>query len=415
MTAIACSCLPATARLNPDLKYARWTREGGLARGGGDDESLQYPHRCLWPVAWLLASVAPPRSATVATVSAQCRLSWKIPGVSALFRVRIKLYICMHAGAAKIYIGGISEVKSHLQATVIMTVELEEPPYTQDNMQVVKDLLGGTVGGIAQVLVGQPFDTVKVRLQSAPEGTYLGAGDVIKKLVSTEGPKGFYKGTLTPLVGVGACVSVQFSVNEYMKRYYNQKLNGAPLLLGQFFNCGAAAGFANGFLTGPIEHIRIRLQTQVGNEFAGPINCAKKLYQAAGIAGIYKGLGPTLVRELIGLGMYFATYEALVNRETALYKVERADIPAWKLCAFGGLSGYVLWMSIYPVDVIKSKMQTDSIASPKFRNSMQVLRTVWATTGIRGFYKGFVPTILRAAPANGATFAAFEVTMRLLQ
>lgn len=38
------------------------------------------------------------------------------------------------------------------------------------------------MGGIAQVLVGQPFDLVKVRLQSSPEGTYNGAIDVIKKL-----------------------------------------------------------------------------------------------------------------------------------------------------------------------------------------------------------------------------------------
>lgn len=77
-----------------------------------------------------------------------------------------------------------------------MTIELEEPPLTQDNLQVYKDLFGGTVGGIAQVLVGQPFDTVKVRLQSAPDGIYSGAGDVIKKLLANEGPKGFYKGTL---------------------------------------------------------------------------------------------------------------------------------------------------------------------------------------------------------------------------
>jgi solute carrier family 25 carnitine/acylcarnitine transporter 20/29 len=51
------------------------------------------------------------------------------------------------------------------------------------------------------VLSGQPFDTTKVRLQSAPEGTYSGALDVVKKLVKTEGFSGFYKGTLTPLIG----------------------------------------------------------------------------------------------------------------------------------------------------------------------------------------------------------------------
>jgi solute carrier family 25 carnitine/acylcarnitine transporter 20/29 len=297
-----------------------------------------------------------------------------------------------------------------------MTIELEEPPLTQDNTQVFKDLLGGTMGGIAQVLVGQPFDTVKVRLQSAAEGTYSGSGDVIKRLLAKEGPQGFYKGTLTPLIGVGACVSVQFSVNEYMKRFYDSKSDGKPLSLAQYFNCGAAAGFANGFLASPIEHIRIRLQTQTGDQklFSGPIDCAKKVYQSSGISGIYKGLLPTLFRESVGLGIYFATYEALVGREIKATNIARNDIPAWRLCMYGGLSGYALWIGIYPVDVIKSKLQTDNIKTPQYRGSIDVFKDVLAKNGIKGFYKGFVPTIMRAAPANGATFAVFEVTMRML-
>lgn len=297
-----------------------------------------------------------------------------------------------------------------------MTIELEEPPLA-DNLQVYKDLFGGTVGGIAQVLVGQPFDTVKVRLQSAPDGTYSGAGDVIKKLMANEGPKGFYKGTLTPLVGVGACVSVQFSVNEFMKRYYDEKLQGRQLSLLQFFNCGAVAGFANGFLAGPIEHIRIRLQTQTGNnkQFNGPIDCVKKITQLSGVLGVFRGLVPTLARESIGLGIYFATYEALIARElnNKIYP-SRADIPPWKLCMLGGLSGYALWTSIYPVDVLKSKLQTDSLTKPTYSGSISVARDIFKKAGIKGFYKGFLPTILRAAPANGATFAAFEVTMRYI-
>lgn len=298
-----------------------------------------------------------------------------------------------------------------------MTIELEEPKL-EDNAQVVKDLIGGTIGGIAQVLVGQPFDTVKVRVQLAPEGSPLGAVDIIKNLLKNEGPKGFYKGTLTPLIGVGACVSVQFSVNEFMKRYYDNKLHGQPLSLLQFFNCGAVAGFANGFLASPIEHIRIRLQTQTGptGQFHGPIDCAKKLYQSNGLfSGIYKGLLPTLFRESVGLGIYFATYEAIINRELRNDPtLKRTDIPAWKLCLYGGLSGYALWGCIYPVDVLKSKLQTDSLTSPKYRGSLDVFKDVWAKQGIKGFYRGFMPTILRAAPANGATFAAFEVTMRLI-
>lgn len=82
---------------------------------------------------------------------------------------------------------------------------LVEADPQSDSLRVVKDVFAGTCGGIAQVLSGQPFDTTKVRLQSAPEGTYSGTLDVVKKLLKNEGFAGFYKGTLTPLVGVGAC------------------------------------------------------------------------------------------------------------------------------------------------------------------------------------------------------------------
>lgn len=298
-----------------------------------------------------------------------------------------------------------------------MAIELEEPILTSDNVQVYKDVFGGTVGGIAQVLVGQPFDTVKVRVQSAPEGTYSGALDVVKKLIANEGFGGFFKGTLTPLIGVGACVSVQFSVNEFMKRHYNKTSEGQPLTLLNYFNCGAVAGFANGFLASPIEHIRIRLQTQTGStkQFAGPIDCIKKIYGLAGLGAVFKGLGPTLARESLGMGIYFATYEALIARavSTKQYK-DRVDIPGWKLCLYGGLSGYALWGSVYPIDILKSKLQTDSLFKPVYSGSFSVAKDIFTKAGIRGFYKGFLPTILRAAPANGATFAAFELTMRTI-
>jgi hypothetical protein len=39
----------------------------------------------------------------------------------------------------------------------------------------------------------------------------------------------------------------------------------------------------------------------------------------------------------------------------------------------------------------------------------------WRTQGIRGFYAGYLPAILRAFPANGAAFAGIELANRGLQ
>lgn len=80
-------------------------------------------------------------------------------------------------------------------------VEAEEGSF----QRTLKDLFAGATGGIAQVLLGQPFDIVKVRLQTTEQ--YKGALDAATQIWKNEGPLAFYKGTLTPLIGIGACVS----------------------------------------------------------------------------------------------------------------------------------------------------------------------------------------------------------------
>lgn len=285
-------------------------------------------------------------------------------------------------------------------------------PEDPDTNRTAKDLTAGSIGGIAQVLTGQPFDIVKVRLQSAPPGRFSGALDVVRQIFYKEGPLAFYKGTLTPLLGVGACVSVQFSVNEAMKRFYASQ--GVALGNAQYYTCGLFAGVANGFLASPIEHVRIRLQTQTNKAYKGPLDVATKLLKTGGITSLMRGLGPTLIREGQGMGVYFMTFESLVERTMKHDGIARKDIPGWKLCVFGGLAGYSMWFAVYPVDVIKSRLQTDNISNPEFRNGFSVAKHIYKVDGVKGFFRGFAPTILRAAPANAATFLAFESAMRLL-
>lgn len=162
--------------------------------------------------------------------------------------------------------------------------------------------------------------------------------------------------------------------------------------------------------------IRLQVQTADNKLFHGPIDCIKKMYGAGGIQGIYRGIMPTLVRESHGMGMYFLTFEALVKREMALKDCQRKDIPGWKLCMYGAGAGYGMWTTAYPIDVIKSKMQTDSIfpAERKYKNSFDCAKQIMREQGVKGFFRGFGPTMLRAAPVNACTFYAFELACRAM-
>lgn len=289
--------------------------------------------------------------------------------------------------------------------------------------QTAKDLIAGTTGGIGQVLVGQPFDIVKVRMQTSAKGTYSGMLDCAGGILRNEGPLAFYKGTLTPLLGIGACVSIQFGVLEYTKRYFAaQNLRsekGAALSSSQLLIAGALAGVGNGFVSGPVEHIRIRLQTQSNTNpvYRGPFDAIKKISSKYGIRGIYKGQNVTFLREATGYGVYFWAYEKLVQREMAQKGIRREQISPGSAILYGAAAGYALWAVIYPIDMVKSRMQTDGFSpsdGQKYRSTLQCVRTVWKSEGISAFTRGLGPTLIRSPFANGATFLGFEMATRLL-
>jgi len=277
------------------------------------------------------------------------------------------------------------------------------------------------------VLVGQPFDIVKVRMQTAPKGTYNGMLHCAGGILKNEGPLAFYKGTLTPLLGIGVCVSIQFGALEYAKRVFSsqnlaigQGGEGGKTLTGnQLFISGVFAGLANGVVSGPVEHIRIRLQTQsdANRLYNGPWDAIKKIYGQKGIAGIYKGQGVTLLREASGYGVYFLTYEKLVQWEMAKKGIRRDQIKPINSIAYGAAAGYALWAVIYPIDMIKSRMQTDGFSpstGQKYKSTIDCVRTVWRTEGAGAFVRGLTPTLIRSPFANGATFLGFEMAMRAL-
>lgn len=331
--------------------------------------------------------------------------------------------------------------------------ELEQDP-SGGLAQTGRDLFAGAMGGIAQVLIGQPFDIVKVRLQTTSQ--YQGALDAALQINKHEGPLAFYKGTLTPLIGIGACVSVQFGGFHAARRYFensNAKATGkTDLTLGQYYTAGALAGVANTVLSSPIEHVRIRLQTQphaaVASQrlYPSPWACIKTLSSPAcgGITlGLYRGTSITLVREAQAYGCWFLAYEWMVANDVSRRGLKsRSELETWRLGVYGGLAGEALWLGSYPFDIIKSRMQSDGLlppgslssahsapsksvqAIPEERRQMMKERVFTSTRhciaqtykegGILGFYRGIGPTLLRAMPVSGATFVVAEMVGRLI-
>lgn len=175
----------------------------------------------------------------------------------------------------------------------------------------------------------------------------------------------------------------------------------------------------NSVISGPIEHVRIRLQTQphgVARLYNGPVDCIRKLAAHQGILrGLYRGEAVTIYREASAYGTWFLTFEYLMNADIARNGYQREDVSSLKVATYGGLAGEALWISSYPFDVVKSKMQSDGFGhTMRFKSMRDCFGQTWRTDGIRGFWKGIGPTLLRAMPVSAGTFATVEMAMRAM-
>lgn len=180
------------------------------------------------------------------------------------------------------------------------------------------------------------------------------------------------------------------------------------------------AGASSSLISTPSEHFRIKMQVQGKIDprgdphYRSDLHCITRVLKDHGVVGAYRGLPITMAREVVTFGSYFGFYEYIVNNFLIPTGGSKSDVPAWKLFMTGGLCGYVYWGPWYPIDAVKSKLQADSFVRPRYRGVLDCVKQTFASEGVGGFYKGFLPCILRAFPANGATFLAFELTMRAL-
>ena len=193
----------------------------------------------------------------------------------------------------------------------------------------------------------------------------------------------------------------------------NKKKYADPALsYGQYYLAGGFAGITNSVLSGPIEHVRIRMQTQphgAGRLYNGPLDCIRKLSSYEGVLrGVYRGQAVTYFREIQAYGMWFLTFEYLMNQDAKRNNAKREEIPSVKVAAYGGVAGEALWLSSYPFDVVKSKMQCDGFGAERQFSSMRdCFKKTFAVEGLGGFWKGIGPTCLRAMPVSAGTFAVY--------
>jgi len=275
-----------------------------------------------------------------------------------------------------------------------------------------KDVVAGTCGGIVVTLIGHPFDTLKVRLQaqSIANPVYNGVVDCFKQTVSKEGLKGLYKGMSSPLAGQMAFRATLFTSFSQSKLFLANQQNGGGLSQAQFFLAGGMTGGVVSFAEGPIDFYKSQMQVQSIKAASNPglkqpnmMETVKSSIQYNGIRGPFQGLSATLLRNIPANAVYFGSFECFKGMACKQYNCKTSDLSVGALFSMGGLAGSLYWALLFPADVIKSKMQSDVVkkSDRKYKSILQSAGSLYKQGGLKVFYRGFLPCMLRSTPANG--------------
>jgi solute carrier family 25 carnitine/acylcarnitine transporter 20/29 len=309
--------------------------------------------------------------------------------------------------------------------------------------QSLQDIAAGTVGGLCTVLVGHPLDTIKVRLQTAAPGSGLNMLSCMRLTLREEGIRGFYKGMQSPLAGEGFFNAVQFLVYGASKRWLLSRNEGfgvpqlptvaapggarAPLTLSntrtdlsiiEYFMAGGLTGFACSFVETPIDLFKSQLQTQIFHPQPAFTTFPQSLayvWRIGGIRGCFQGMGATFLRTIPASACYFGVYEWV---KSLLVKPGKGkeSLGETDLLLAGGCGGTAYWLSSFPADNVKSSIQADEPrkSQRKFRNVWDCARQLYAEGGVRRFYRGLTPCLIRSFPANAACFYAYEKSLQFM-
>ncbi|KAG0233541.1 hypothetical protein BGW42_007376 [Actinomortierella wolfii] len=291
--------------------------------------------------------------------------------------------------------------------------------------------LAGVASGVTKLAVGHPFDTIKVRMQVRDDLErnlrLIIFASIITSMAQTlpDLDKGFNVRNRT----------VQWTLALSHGNFEEGRTEGAVQRLGSLSNyklllqggdptvkltpwqtglAGIGAGITVSFVAAPVEHIKARLQVQYDAKtklYSGPIDCAKQLIRNNGIRGLWKGLVPTMWFRS-WFFMWWSSYEIYGGLMRKYTNMSEPAINFWA----GGLGANTFWLFSFPHDVIKNRIMTQpDVKNPPFPNIRSVAKHIYRTEGLKGFYRGFVPCLLRAFPTNACALTSFELTMRWLR
>nr|CAB3266183.1 solute carrier family 25 member 40-like [Phallusia mammillata] len=274
---------------------------------------------------------------------------------------------------------------------------------------LVKSFLAGSFSGTCSIILFQPFDLVKTRIQVATSPALAGITtnsalqttmwNVGRTVVQNDSLRGLWKGFVPSFLRCVPGVGMYFSSLHWLKQKYlsDRKPTSKESLI-----LGASARTLTTVCMLPMTVIKTRFESgQFG--YKSVHEAMYTIYSKEGTAGLYRGIFATLLRDAPFSGIYLMFYNSM--KSTFPYEGNTATFGC------GIVAGVAASCITQPADVIKTHKQLHS-STERVRD---IAYLIYQKNGIRGYFSGLVPRVTRRTLMAAMAWTVYEQVGKLLK
>uniref|UniRef100_A0A671FKJ4 Mitochondrial glycine transporter n=1 Tax=Rhinolophus ferrumequinum TaxID=59479 RepID=A0A671FKJ4_RHIFE len=176
------------------------------------------------------------------------------------------------------------------------------------------------------------------------------------------------------------------------------------------FLCGSISGTCSTLLFQPLDLLKTRLQTlqpsAQGSRRVGMLALLLQVVRTESLLGLWKGMSPSIVRCVPGVGIYFGTLYSLKQ-----YFLRGHPPTAMQSVILGVGSRSIAGVCMLPITVIKTRYESGRYG---YESVYAALRSIYRSEGHRGLFSGLTATLLRDAPFSGIYLMFYNQTKNIV-
>lgn len=291
---------------------------------------------------------------------------------------------------------------------------------------------GGIAGVISRTCTA-PFDRVKVYLiANSTRHSPLTFREAIASIYSSGNPPGlraFFTGNGLNTIKVLPESAMKFGGFEFAKKMLAE-IEGvddpANLSRTATFFAGGIGGMVSQFFVYPIDTLKFRVQCAAQSGGTRGANVLfpvlRNMIKEGGIRSFYRGLYVGVLGifpfAAMDLGIFSALKAAYIRSEAKRLRISETDVQMGNLAvlSMGAISGSLGASVVYPVNLIRTRIQTQGTAAHPFhyKNFVDCYHQSLKREGWRGLFRGLGPNLAKVAPSVSISYLVYEKSKSLM-